>query len=81
MGHEHPEDSGDRDGTVEAIETVGRKWRVLRLVGKVCLIIGTALFVVLFSLHPTHATLLFDVSTWLLFAGFVLYAVGRLGSW
>ena len=81
MGHEHPEDNGELDGTIATIETVGRKWRVLRLVGKVCLIISAALFVVLFSLHPPNGPLLFDVSTWLLFAGFVLYAIGRLGSW
>ncbi len=81
MGPEHPEDSGKRDDAAEIVDAAGRKWKVLRLAGMLSLTIGTVLFVVLFSLQPQHAKLLFDVSTWLFLAGFILYVIGRLGSW
>jgi len=69
------------NGTSVSLEASGKKWRVVQFIGKVCIIVWVVLFAVLLYLKPHNAPLLFDIATGLFFGGFILYVVGRIGSW
>ncbi len=73
--------NGSSDETAVTLEAIGKKWKVVQFLGKTCLVIWVILFSVLLYIQPQNSPMLFDISIWVFFAGFILYVVGRIGSW
>ena len=81
MRNGDPNSNENLDDVSANLDAIAKKWKALRFMGKVSIMVGVVLFSVLLYLGPQNSPLLLDISIWLLLGGFVLYVVGRLGSW
>ncbi len=66
---------------IAKIEAAGKKWKAIQYLGLAAVVAGILMFVFLQFLGLQSRPILLDVSIWLLLGGFVLYVVGRVGSW
>jgi len=80
MKHRPKDHTGSRPHEVD-IDAIGRRWKVLLTLGKISAAIGFLLFLCLLILGFQRLPVILDISVWLFLGGFILYVIGRLGSW
>ena len=81
MNSDDAEDNGINGSREVDIDAIGKKWQVLLTIGKLSSIAGFLLFICLLLFGIQGYPFLLDASIWMLLGGFILYVVGRLGSW
>jgi len=81
MNSDSPKDNKGSQLHEVDIDAIGKKWKILLTMGKICAIAGFLLCLCLLVLGIQRFPVILDVSVWLFLGGFILYVIGRLGSW